>query len=488
MKTSRKIRTTCLCLILLSVFFSGYSRGQTVSPVYSQTTLLAPYYYRLHDWSMMPDNRMRVRIRMLDNKVENATLYLRMKMVSNSLTIENPRPLPIAVRLSGGEETELDAGRLRPYFLAANLQYSGKAREEFLQSGGVLPDGVYRICFEIYEAVSGNKVSVQEIPALFTLLASEPPFLNLPLSQSVIYYGKQNHIRFMWTPRHLQAAGFAQTVYSFELSQIPEGAQNWKEYFHTLPRILKEECSQPYFDYGPAQPQLIPGKQYAFRVRASCTNAAGESLHIGNEGYSEVSMFYYEEDCPAIPQLRITGISSKQALVSWTEPTEAKAYKLQYRKNGNPNARWFNCKEELTAGTCSVPLTDLEPSTGYECRLTVTCDYSQSQNDVIYRFTTLSDDNTQLQCGKHPQVSGSEKDRTPLPVLRMFDQVRTANGFVFEIEEAEGQDGLFSGSGYTHIPLLANTGVKVKFKNVFINRNYELVSGVFKAEASTSEL
>ena len=487
MKKSKNILNTTCLMVLFSLLLAGGGKAQTVSPVYSQTFLQAPYYYRLHDWNMMPTDRMRVRIRMLDHKVENATLYLRMKMVSDNLTIENNRPLPIAIHLSGGGETELDAGQLIAYFLPANLQYSGKAKQEFLLSGGLLPDGVYRLYFEVYEASSGNKVSIQEMPAFFTLLASEPPILNLPQTENVIYYGKQNHIRFMWTPRHLQAAGFFQTVYSFELSLIPEGAQNWKEYFHTLPSILKEESRQPYFDYGAMQPQLIPGKQYAFRVRATCTNAAGESLYIKNEGYSEVFMFYYEEDCPTVPQLRITGISSKKALISWTEPIQAKSYRLQYRKNGSADARWFNCKEELTAGISSVSLTDLEPSTGYECRITVTCDYSQSKNNVIYRFTTLSDDNTQLQCGKHPDAGSTEKSQIPLSSLQMFDQVRTDNGFVFEIEEATGENGIFSGKGYTHIPLLANTGVRVKFKNVFINKNYELVSGVFKAEATIEE-
>ena len=75
-----------------------------------------------------------------------------------------------------------------------------------------------------------------------------------------------------------------------------------------------------------------------------------------------------------------------------------------------------------------------------------------------------------------------------LPSLKKFDQVRSGNGFVFEIEEASGSNGVFSGSGYTHIPLLSNTGVKVKFKNVFINKNYELVSGTFTAETDKGGL
>ena len=64
---------------------------------------------------------------------------------------------------------------------------------------------------------------------------------------------------------------------------------------------------------------------------------------------------------------------------------------------------------------------------------------------------------------------------------------RTAEALL-KIEEATGSNGMFSGSGYTHIPLLSNTGVKVKFKNVFINKDYELVSGTFTAETDKGEL
>ena len=87
MKKSKNILNTTCLMVLFSLLLAGGGKAQTVSPVYSQTFLQAPYYYRLHDWNMMPTDRMRVRIRMLDHKVENATLYLRMKMVSDNLVL-----------------------------------------------------------------------------------------------------------------------------------------------------------------------------------------------------------------------------------------------------------------------------------------------------------------------------------------------------------------------------------------------------------------
>lgn len=489
------MKTKWISLVFLGLFglsarWADKLQGQTVSPVSSQTQLQAPYLYNLHHWANIDDDRLQVRLRLLDTKVPNATLYLRMRMVSENLSVENGLPLPIAVSLSGGEEVLLRGQALRPYFTASNLQINGNGKQALLQSGGMLPDGLYRLSFEVYEARSGNKVSVQESPALFRLVAGEPPLINAPQYGSTFYYGKQEVIRFQWTPRHQQMTGAFNTRYTFELAQIPEGAQNWKEYFHTLPLIAKENVEQPFFDYGPQSPQLIPGHRYAFRVRAECRNAANESLYIKNDGYSEVFLLHYEERCPIVPQLRIEKVRSTTATLTWTETEEAKEYKLQYRKNGNPNARWFNFQNPLPAGSTNAVLENLEPGTGYECRLLVKCAYSQSENDAVYRFTTLSNDNAGLQCGKHERIDTvSHKEMTPLPQLRAFDQVRTASGFVFEIERVNGgADGRFSGEAYTHVPLLSNTGVKVKFNNIFVNKNYELVSGTFVAVKSKKDL
>ncbi|MDR2556516.1 MAG: hypothetical protein LBC49_02245, partial [Bacteroidales bacterium] len=73
-------------------------------------------------------------------------------------------------------------------------------------------------------------------------------------------------------------------------------------------------------------------------------------------------------------------------------------------------------------------------------------------------------------------------------ILRRFDKVKTASGLTISIEDVTGENGIFSGTGYTHIPLLANTGVKVTFKKIHINKNYELVSGEFICTSSRKKL
>lgn len=468
-------------IMLLFSSFHFHLRAQTLSPVLSKTSFQPPYAYNITRWKYLPENRIHVQVSLLDHKVEQAWLSVKMRLESEQLEITNYQATPLPFPWKGGESLTLTLRELLPCLEETNMSISGNHREAFLRSGGMLPDGTYRLYFEIFETRSMQKVSIEEAPAIIHLLSAQPPIINIP-EDNLTFYHTQEPIRFQWTPRHLGIAGYFQTEYTFELAEIPPGVNHWREYFHTLPVIHTEETSSPWFSYNPQEhPLLIPGCQYAFRVHARCYNAEGELLNIRNNGYSEVRRFYYEEICQEVPSLEITDISSTRAKVSWTVPPQVRSFKLQYRKNGKPTATWFTHKEELTHGSEVAWLENLEPATGYECRLISRCDYSESKDNRIYRFTTLSKDNAQIECGKHPLGNGEMKDQTPLAQLRRFDHVKVNSGFIFEIEEVSGQNGIFSGTANTRIPLLGNTGVQVTFKNIFVNSNYELVSGTFQA-------
>lgn len=477
---------TCVLAVFL-LFLPGNVQSQTVSPVFSQTLLQAPYPYRLQDWNRLPPQRLQLRLRMLDTRVGNATLYLKMEMESEKVKIENPHPIPVGISLSGGDEVLLDASHLGLYFHEPNLSISGPDAHG-LQTDGILPDGFYHLRFKVFEAVSGNWVSVQEVPAMFNLVSAEPPLIGFPAEDAVIPFRDPCHIRFQWIPRHLHVATGFLTEYIFEIAEIPQEVDNWKEYFHTLPLVYSQTTTACFLDYDPQMPELLPQKDYAFRIRTRCTNSTGESLLIKNDGYSQIQRFSYRESCPDILSLHIDRIQAHSARINWNGPIQARSYEILYRKNGKPDARWFSYGEELPAGTQSAVLEQLQASTGYECKINVHCVHTGSPNAIVRRFTTLSKENAHLECGKHDLWQDTGRSTRPLEKLMRFDQIRTANGFVIEVEEAEGSHGIFSGKGYTRIPLLSNTGVKVKFKNIFINRNYELVSGSILAEKDLNSM
>ncbi|MDE7357026.1 MAG: hypothetical protein K2M74_01155, partial [Bacteroidales bacterium] len=207
-KNFRKALRFCWgCMLIAATGMAPQAEAQTVSPVFSQTTLLAPYSYKLQDWSRLPDERLQVRLRLLDTRVESSTLYLKMEMEANGIKIENPMPLANGIPLAGGEEITLNASRLSMYFLPANLSLSGTRAQEVRISDGVLPDGIYTLRFRVYEATTGNLVSVQEMPAMFTLVSGEPPLITSPAENETLWFSDPCHIRFQWMARHLQYAG-----------------------------------------------------------------------------------------------------------------------------------------------------------------------------------------------------------------------------------------------------------------------------------------
>lgn len=462
--------------------------AQTLPPVLSQTHLSPPYAYRISQWKHLPGHRLQVRISLLDHAVDKADLSIGLLLESAHLQIENIHKVPLPFSISGGESILLDLNDISGCFDENNLSVKGQHQQALTLSGGMLPDGLYRLSFQIFETRSQQKVSVEEIPAVFSLVSANPPIWISPADRSTQMY-HQGEICFQWTPGHLNANGLFSTEYTLEIAEVPEGANHWREYFHTLPLIFSEKTDQTMMVYKPEEHSLlIPGKQYAFRVHASCINPDGEFLNIKNEGYSEVRLFYYKEECPPVLSVRIGKVTSSQAEISWNLPPQANSFKLQYRKNGKESASWFTHPQNFEEDSDTAILSHLEPSTGYECRLICHCDYSESEENSIYRFTTLSKDNAHLDCGNHPSGTEQNPDQTPLPQLRIFDQVSAANGFSFDITSVNGSNGKFSGTAITRIPLLGNTGVKVKFKNIYVNTQYQLVSGTFQAETDKDKL
>ncbi|MDR1973412.1 MAG: fibronectin type III domain-containing protein [Bacteroidales bacterium] len=155
--------------------------------------------------------------------------------------------------------------------------------------------------------------------------------------------------------------------------------------------------------------------------------------------------------------------------------------------NGTAGGEWFSIS--VANSDISAQLRNLEPSTTYECKITASCAFSapsESVNSPVITFKSLAPPNNDIPCGEMPKSIDISNDS--LFMLRIFDHVTTSSGLKLVIEEVSGQNGIFSGSGYTYIPLLANTGIKVKFKKIHVNTKYELVRGEFIAETSRRKL
>ncbi|MEG1910175.1 MAG: fibronectin type III domain-containing protein, partial [Bacteroidales bacterium] len=419
-----------------------------VSPVYSYTTLYPPSPQQLSD--LISANKIDLQIRLLDASVAQAQLQLCMIIEGNGIRISNSvKPSRPVYALQGGENLRLVSSDLAYYFSTDNLEVQGMQKKDFVKGGGWLPDGMYRIWFEVYEYVSGAKVSIQEVAANLTIFSQDPPLLNYPQNQSTVLANDFQNIQFQWTPRHLAAgSGAFNTEYILEIVQIPEKYQgDWKANFSFMPKFFVETSKVPFFIYTMAQPLLQCGYFYAYRVQVKCQTAMQEEMSFKNGGYSEIYSFFYKEDCPKVLNFTAKETGKYSAHIQWATNSKVQKYSFYMRKSGIADANWFT-QEVQGPGQTHIELQELEPATSYECKLKAHCLYSESEPTPLQFFTTLDEDTTSFWCGKHKEYAFTNQN--PLYLLQRFDQVKTSSGFIVTIEEVRGENGKFSGTAYTY--------------------------------------
>lgn len=485
-------RQLCRHFLLPLLLWPGWSaaglQAQSIPPVRSSTTCRPPHQHRVSDWFLRQDDAFTLQIELLDAGVPSAAVRLRMVLTSDQVRLENSRPLPRTFSLAGGEALTLHSDELRDYFNVQNLVFSGLSRQQYLHNGERLPDGFYQLAFEVYEAASGVKVSLHETPGLFRLLSCEPPLPYAPADRSVLQKQGATHIVFGWTPRHAAQAALMETAYRFELKRIPENFQgDWQSRFDDLSTVYELTTDQTSFVYNDVLPPLEVGLRYAFRIQATGRDRNGQEIVFSNRGYSEIFCFTYKAYCPAPTQWRVDSVTAFTARVTWPDDPLDKAYRLQYRKAEVSDAAWFPV--EIPLGETGHTLYPLEPATAYECRFQRQCEDGWSEYDRLQRFKTPDEKPVELKCGEHPSMTAPASDEADaLPVLRRFDHVKTQSGFEVVIDKVEGYDGYFSGTAHTYVPLLDNTGIKLTYSRIFVNKDYELVRGTFKAAKSGRNL
>jgi hypothetical protein len=482
--------------MLTCIFSSFFIRAQNIiSPVRSQTVIYSGLSRDIAKWTAQGGSNMELRLSMLDINVANAIVKIKMILefsggTTGSGKIENPVPLSIPINITGGEEKILYTEDLAPFFSLSNLLFQGYSFTQYQKNGNALPEGNYTMRFEVYEYYSGAKVSRIEMPARFYFHSPDVPILTSPLQNEIFHTDVPLQFFFRWTPRHTgSAADFTNSIYTLEVAQVSKNFHsNINLYFNTFPRIYQTETENTYYYFNGNNALLEAGNTYAYRVRAQCFNGSGEELVLKNNGYSEVRTFSLKERCIGIKDLSVIP-REESALLRWTPSPNAALITLHYRKKGG---RWFSMP--LGSNDASAEIRNLESGTEYQCKISASCAFDDAgggavnENDPVVTFHTmfLRNQTNKNNCGE--TVAASERATDSLFILRRFDKVKTASGLTISIEDVTGENGIFSGTGYTHIPLLANTGLKVTFKKIHINKNYELVRGEFITSSSRRKL
>jgi predicted Zn-dependent protease len=468
------------------MLFAFTAKAQTF-PVTISTQLTQPSPIYLNNYADASTINSPIKVQLILNDLTISNRQVRLKcyfqgngisLVTNDFVV-GARPL----HLEGGFPLQLTNIDLAPYFQFQNIQ--GINPNQYAQA---LPEGIYTFSVEVYDFATGKKLS-RKTSVTTIIFQNDPPFLNLPLNNASIMQQNIQNIIFSWTPRQINVSN---VEYEFSLVEIWDKYTPVQNAFAYSPPLYTTTTRTTTLQYSLSEPQLIPGRRYAWRIKAKALANAEEVGVFKNNGYSEIYSFTYEVFCTAPLAIETASISQDQAKISWSGDIANYDYQVNYREK-NASSEWY----KLVTPREYATISNLKPNTTYEYTVGASCDLGKYTHSNIKEFTTMASDEIAFAgCGIKPDPNDLA-NKTPLPNLYPNDVV-TAGDFPIVVLHATGSNGTFSGDGYVTLPFLekfrklidaadalggekTNIGkfsrIRITFNNIGINTDFKLISG-----------
>ncbi len=464
-----------ILLLLVASLHLTMARGQ-VYPVQVTPVLQMPYPAHLSDYAntMASAEQMQLLLTLTDVNEFQRQVRLEVTIKGNNIAAKSRTVVNGAtpVYLDGGVPLRLTNADLAPYFKLENLE--GISAQAYARQ---LPAGIYNFCFTVYDYLSGQRLSRTTCRPVQIILY-EPPILNLPQNHSNIVFAEPQNIVFNWTPRHI---GAFNTEYELSLVEVWDNAAPSQSVFLSSPPLYTTTTTATSMLYGPAEPLLIAGKTYAWRVQAKAKQGLDHISLFQNQGYTEIFTFTLEEPCQPVSYstadarvnnatISFDGLPRHQSHTLYLQPANSRTgYWYSYPCNGN-----------------SININQLRAGTTYHYYIESLCGSNNTVESQHFSFTTPEKEYAQFEnCGQE----GKEikiTNREPIGNLYPGD-VFTAAGHKITIITVSGSNGNFSGTGYSEINFLGNAKIAVKFNNITVNTDFQLCGGKVQSTYNAGE-
>ncbi len=402
-------------------------------------------------------------------------ITLRVSIKGNGIelrTRDDYRPQPL--ELNGGVPLVLTGPDLESYLNPANLTFSGISKNEFVKTGK-LPEGVYQFTVEALSYDRPGVVLSNSGMTIGWLVLNDPPHWTLPMQNSLLTATYPQFVNFSWMPMNTGSPNAAFTTeYEFTMVELWPEDRSPGDAINSFAPLFQTVTNNTSLVYGPAEPELTPGRKYVCRLRAYDTE--GRDL-FKNNGYSEILVFTFGQAC--LPPNTFTDkiISPEEARVEWTALPGHTQFNLSYSEQ-NPDGTWSNWYHNEGIMPYSN-LKELKPERKYRYQLKAICGTIESEYSEIKEFATPAADTTEIVCGKGAGVPDID-DSPPLPTLHIGDRI-DAGGFTALVTEAEGSNGNFTGKCILFVKTFGYAPIYSEFSGIGVNQSMQLTSGSIKS-------
>ncbi|SFE58811.1 Fibronectin type III domain-containing protein [Chitinophaga sp. CF118] len=452
-------------------------------PVKVQVQTLQPVSAQLSN--LYNGSQARMIVTLLNTDLQQPTMNVRLRLNIKGTTValrnRDYGSYPL-LQLDAGLPVQLSLNDLAPYFDLNNMEISGIPGSQIQQSGK-LPDGFYTFCVDVVEASSGRLVSneKQSCSPPAWIATSDPPLLNLPRKGEAVAFREPLNIVFNWTPRHLGSPNAAfLTEYEFTMVELWDTTILPEAGFGTMPPLYQTTTNATTLLYGPAEPPLLPGKRYSWRIRAIAKQGVDEFEIFTNHGFSEIFYFSLQEDCQPPQQVAAT-IANGEATITWAPQPKMFEYLVEYREQDNDKATWFNVKSNDPRAV----IRDAIPGHKYEYRVGGSCSLGSKTLGELHAFEMPGDAVDSGSCGLLSDIKLAND--TALKTLQPDDQIM-AGDFPVRFMTLKNSGDSYSGTGYITIPFLGYNRVKVKFDNIQVNTDRQLMKGMLMTTFDSTKL
>jgi len=276
-----------LLLLTMSTYFA-YSQNQVVV----QVMVMPPYSPNM---SYYLDNPNKMILTFINSTSSEIDFYLHGKFTSDDASIvietaDNYKPSEF-LHLNPFETYQATVFDLEGIFPSANLNYTGITEEELINQHAV-PEGNYQFCFQALDFNTDNIISSYTCSNIFPIQYIDPPIILSPVCGDSIIETMPQNIIISWSfpigaiPGNVEYN--LQMVEMFPDNRDPNDALQSA----ANPLFLDVTTNINTYIIGSADLELIPGRSYAFLVKAEDKN--GEVLFTNN-GKSEACWFNYKQ-------------------------------------------------------------------------------------------------------------------------------------------------------------------------------------------------